>query len=165
MRGRRSFLRLIGCLALCMGVAVINGSVTYPEIPTWYASLTKPSWTPPNWVFPVVWNVLYPLMGLSLWLLWDCAGGSPGRRSAVRLFFLQLALNAAWSPIFFALHQAWAALVLAIVLAAVVAATIAAAWTTLRIAAWLLVPYLLWVLYAISLNAGIAVLNSNLGPL
>jgi translocator protein len=164
MRGR-SFLRLIGCLALCMGVAAISGCVTYPEIPTWYASLTKPSWTPPNWVFPVVWNVLYPLMGLSLWLLWDRAGASPGRRSAVTLFLLQLALNAAWSPTFFALHQTRAALILAIVLAAVVAATIAAAWTTLRIAAWLLVPYLLWVLYAISLNAGIAVLNSDLGPL
>jgi tryptophan-rich sensory protein len=148
-----------------MGVAAISGCATYPEIPTWYASLTKPSWTPPNWVFPAVWNVLYPLMGLSLWLLWDCAGGSPRRRSAVTLFLLQLALNAAWSPIFFALHQTRAALVLAIALAAVLAATIATAWATLRLAAWLLVPYLLWVLYAISLNAGIAVLNSNLGPL
>ena len=164
MRGR-SFLRLICCLALCMGVAAISGSVTYPEIPTWYASLTKPSWTPPNWVFPAVWNVLYPLMGLSLWLLWDRAGGSPRRRSAVTLFLLQLALNAAWSPTFFALHQTRAALVLAIALAAVLAATIATAWATLRLAAWLLVPYLLWVLYAISLNAGIAVLNSDPGPL
>jgi tryptophan-rich sensory protein len=78
---------------------------------------------------------------------------------------LQLALNAAWSPTFFALHQTRAALVLAIALAAVLAATIATAWATLRLAAWLLVPYLLWVLYAISLNAGIAVLNSDPGPL
>jgi tryptophan-rich sensory protein len=68
------------------------------------------------------------LMGLSLWLLWDCAGGSPGRRAAVTLFLLQLALNAAWSPIFFTLHQTRAALVLAIVLAAVLAVTIATAW-------------------------------------
>jgi tryptophan-rich sensory protein len=155
----RSSLRLICCLALCLGAALINGNVTYPEITTWYASLSKPSWTPPNWVFPVVWSVVYPLMGLSLWLLWDRSGDAPRKRSAVTLFLLQLALNATWSPIFFALHQTLAALAIVIALAVAIAATIMEAWRAQRIAAWLLVPYLAWVAYATTLNAGIVVLN------
>jgi benzodiazapine receptor len=156
----RSFLRLIGCLALCLGVALANGSVTYPEIPIWYASLTKPSWTPPNWVFPVVWTVLYVMMGVSLWLLWDRAVDTGGRRTAITLFFLQLVLNAAWSPVFFGLHHTRAALVIIVLLAAAIAATMLAAWRTHRIAAWLLAPYLVWVVYATTLNTGIVALNA-----
>ncbi|MFZ1104289.1 MAG: TspO/MBR family protein [Hyphomicrobiaceae bacterium] len=156
----RSFLRLIGCLALCLGVAVANGSVTYPEIPTWYASLTKPPWTPPNWVFPLVWSVLYVMMGVSLWLLWDRAADTPGRRTAITLFLLQLGLNAAWSPVFFGLHDTGAALVIIVLLAAAITATILAAWRTHRIAAWLLAPYLVWVVYATTLNTAIVALNA-----
>ena len=155
----RSFLRLIGCLALCLGVAVANGSVTYPEIPTWYASLTKPPWTPPNWVFPLVWSVLYVMMGVSLWLLWDRAADTPGRRTAITLFLLQLGLNAAWSPVFFGLHHTRAALAIILLLAAAIAGTILAAWRTQRVAGWLLAPYLAWVVYAATLNAGIVTLN------
>jgi tryptophan-rich sensory protein len=155
----RSFLRLIGCLALCLGVALASGSVTYPEIPTWYASLSKPSWTPPNWVFPLVWSVLYVMMGVSLWLLWDRAADTGRRRTAITLFLLQLALNAAWSPVFFGLHHTRAALVIIVLLAAAIAATILAAWRTQRVAAWLLAPYLAWVVYAATLNAGIVTLN------
>jgi tryptophan-rich sensory protein len=154
-----SFFRLVGCLALCLGIAMANGSVTYPEIPTWYASLTKPSWTPPNWVFPLVWSALYAMMGVSLWLLWDRAADTARQRTAITLFFLQLVLNAAWSPVFFGLHQARAALVIIVLLAAAIAATILAAWRTQRMAAWLLVPYLAWVVYATTLNAGIVALN------
>jgi benzodiazapine receptor len=160
MKGR-STIRLIGCLALCLGVATINGSVTYPEIPTWYASLTKPSWTPPDWVFPLVWSFLYVTMGISLWLLWDRAADTASRRLAIALFFVQLALNAAWSPVFFGLHQMRAALVIIVLLVVAIAATIVAAWRTQRMAAWLLVPYLAWVVYATTLNAGLVVLNAG----
>ena len=155
----RSLLRLIFCSALCFGVALISGSVTYPEIPTWYASLTKPSWTPPNWVFPLVWSFLYAMMAASLWLLWDRAADTARRRTAIALFSLQLVLNAAWSPVFFGLHHTRAALVIIVLLAAAIAATILAAWRTQRMAAWLLVPYLAWVVYATTLNAGIVALN------
>jgi tryptophan-rich sensory protein len=155
----RSFLRLIGCLALCLGVALANGSVTYPEIPTWYASLTKPSWTPPNLVFPLVWSALYVMMGVSLWLLWDRAAGTPGRQTTIRLFLLQLGLNAAWSPVFFGLHHTRAALAIILLLASAITATILAAWRTQRLAAWLLAPYLAWVVYAATLNAAIVTLN------
>jgi len=156
---RRPFFRLIACLALCLGVAMANGSVTYPEIPTWYASLTKPSWTPPQWVFPLVWSVLYVMMGVSLWLLWERAADTARRRTAITLFFLQLALNSAWSPVFFGLHLARVALVIIVLLAAAIGATILTAWRTQRMAAWLLLPYLIWVVYATTLNAGIIALN------
>jgi translocator protein len=155
----RSFVRLLLCLALCLGVGLTAGVVTAPAIPTWYASLEKPSWTPPNWAFPVVWNILYAMMGVSLWLLWDRPHVPSVARKAMRLFFLQLALNAAWSPVFFLLHRPVEALVIIALLAISIAATIAFALKTQRVAGWLLVPYLVWVTYATTLNAGIVALN------
>jgi tryptophan-rich sensory protein len=156
---RPSIIRLVVCLALCLGVGFVSGGVTAAEIPTWYASLTKPSWTPPNWAFPVVWNILYAMMGVSLWLLWDRSTDAPARRTAITLFLLQVALNAAWSPVFFGLHQTRWALAIIVVMSITIAATIVAAWRPQRIAAWLLIPYLAWVVYATSLNAGIVMLN------
>jgi translocator protein len=156
----RSIFRLLVCLALCLGVGFVSGSVTYPEIPTWYASLVKPSWTPPNWAFPLVWNILYTMMGFSLWLLWDRGGQVAATRTAIILFVVQLMLNAAWSPVFFALHQTQAALAIIVLMAIAIAASIVSAWRSQRVAAWLLIPYLAWVLYATSLNAGIVALNS-----
>ena len=158
MNGQRSF-RLILCLALCLAVGGITGSVTASEIPTWYAGLVRPSWTPPDWTFPVVWTTLYVLMGVALWLLWERALPSAARRWAILMFFVQLALNAAWPPVFFSLHQTRPALLIIMVLAGTVAAFIRFAWTSQRAAAWLMVPYLVWVSYATTLNAGIVWLN------
>ena len=155
----QSILRLILCLALCLGVGGITGSVTASQIPTWYAGLIRPSWTPPNWTFPVVWTTLYILMGISLWLLWERAVPSAARSWAIALFFVQLALNAAWSPVFFSLHATRPALAIIVSLVIAVALVIATAWRARRTAAWLMVPYLLWVSYATTLNAGIIALN------
>jgi len=154
-----SAIRLLACLALCLAVGVLGGLVTYPEIPTWYASLNKPSWTPPNWAFPVAWNILYAMMALSLWLLWDRTPESGARSSAIVLFCVQLALNAAWSPVFFGLHQTRFALAIIIALTIAIAMTIVSAWRINKLAAILLVPYLAWVAYAATLNAGIVILN------
>jgi translocator protein len=99
--------------------------VTTPEIPTWYASLEEPSWTPPNWAFPVVRNILYALMGVSLWLLWDRFDDPIAARKAIALFFVPLALNFAWSPVFFWLHRPLEALFIIALLALTIAATIA----------------------------------------
>ena len=99
------------------------------------------------------------MMGVSLWLLWDRAADTARRRAAITLFFLQLVLNAAWSPVFFGLHHTLRALAVIVLLAAAIAATILTAWRTQRMAAWLLVPYLAWVVYATTLNAGIVALN------
>lgn len=151
--------KLIVCLVVCFGVAYLGARATYPEIPTWYASLAKPGWTPPNWAFPVVWNILYALMAVSAWLVWDRAPPGRAKTTALTLFVIQLALNAAWSPVFFALHQTRIALGIIIALAIAIAATIVAMWRVNRTAAVLLVPYLAWVSYATSLNAGIVALN------
>jgi tryptophan-rich sensory protein len=121
--------------------------------------LAKPWWTPPNWVFQLVWSALYVMMGVRLWLLWDRAADTARRRTVITLFFLQLVFNAAWSPVFFGLHDTRTALAVIVLLAAAIAATILTAWRTQRMAAWLLVPYLAWVVYATTLNAGIVALN------
>ena len=155
----RSALHLVLCLVLCLGVGGVTGSVTSAEIPTWYAGLVKPSWTPPNWAFPVVWTLLYFLMGIALWLLWDRAPAGSARTSAIALFFAQLAFNAAWSPVFFSLHQTKLALGIIVLLALLIAATILAARRCQPTAALLLSPYFIWVAYAATLNAGIVAMN------
>jgi translocator protein len=155
----RSLVRLLLCLALCIGVGLAAGMVTAPEFTTWYPLLEKPSWTPSNSAFPVVWNLPYAMMGVSLWLLWNRARDSQAARKAIALFLLQLALNAAWSPVFFLLHRPVEALVVIALLVICIAATIAFAFKAQRTAGWLLVPYLAWVTYVTTLNAGIVALN------
>lgn len=151
-----SFLRAGACALLMVAVAAIGGAVTSPQIPTWYATLPKPAFTPPNAVFPVAWTILYFLMGISLWRLWDRAPEGPDRRRAIGLFLVQLALNFAWSPVFFALHAVWAALAIIVALILVLAATLRFAFRADALAAWLLVPYLMWVCFASLLNGSIA---------
>ena len=126
----------------------------------WFDALTKPAAMPPGWAFPVAWSILYILMGLAVAIVLD-ARGAKGRGVAVLLFVLQLAANLAWSPLFFAAHKVTVALYL--IIAMLVLATI----TTLlfgrirSIAAWLMLPYLLWLGFAASLNYEIGRLNSD----
>ncbi|GAB4069128.1 tryptophan-rich sensory protein [Ancylobacter sonchi] len=154
-----SFFRLVVSVGLCLAVGAIGSLATTPKIPTWYAGLTKPAWTPPDAVFPVAWTTLYVLMAVALWRLWQLHTTSPARRLAVALFFLQLALNALWSPMFFGLEAPGAALAVIILLVGAVAATIWASARIDTIAAWLLAPYLLWLGYATALNAAIVAMN------
>ncbi|WP_238120492.1 MULTISPECIES: TspO/MBR family protein [unclassified Xanthobacter] len=150
--------RLALCAVLVTLVAISGAVVTRPAIPGWYAGLEKPAFTPPNWAFPVAWTLLYAAMALALWRLWE-RPPSPARRRAILLFMVQLALNAAWSPVFFGLHALQAALVLIGLLVVALAATVRAALAVDGPAAALLLPYLAWVCYAASLNAMIAHLN------
>lgn len=156
-----SALRLIACFVLCVGGGGFSGSVTGAEIRGWYAQLVRPSWTPPNWVFPVAWAVLYIMMSFSLWLLWDRAEPSLGRTLAISMFLVQFALNLAWSPVFFLAHRPRAAMYIIVAMALAIAGTIALAWPVDRTAALLLAPYLVWAAYATTLNAGIIVLNPS----
>jgi tryptophan-rich sensory protein len=155
----KSVLRLVLCLALCLGVGLVNGRVTAAEIPGWYSTLVKPAGTPPNWVFPVIWNTLYVLMAISLWLLWDRTHASAARTAAIGLFLLHLALNGTWSPVFFQQHNVFAALLILIGMDLAVLVTIVAAWPIKRAASLLLMPYLAWITYATWLNAGLWMLN------
>lgn len=152
----RSVFRLLACLVLCYAIAALGGYITVRNIPTWYAGLAKPAWTPPNALFPIVWNILYAMMAISLWLLWDRTVPSIQRASALRLSGLQLFLNCLWTPVFFGLHYVWVALAIILALVVTLLLLIRTAWPIQRWSALLLVPYLAWVSYAMTLNAGIA---------
>lgn len=155
----KSLGRLVFCMMLCGLIGYAGSRSTIPEIPTWYAHLAKPSWTPPPAVFPVVWTLLYIMIAVSLWRLLDKVAPGPARHRTLVLFATQLVLNALWSPVFFALHATGAALAIICLLDICLVATVASAWRTDRLAAWLLLPYLGWVLYATTLNAGIVWMN------
>lgn len=146
-------------MMLCGSIGYAGSRSTIPEIPTWYAHLAKPSWTPPPAVFPVVWTLLYIMIAVSLWRLLDKVVPGSARRRTLVLFAAQLVLNALWSPVFFALHAASAALGIICLLDICLVATVASAWWIDRLAAWLLLPYLVWVLYATTLNAGVVWMN------
>ena len=155
----RSIARLLACLIVCIGIGFVGSIFTRPEIPGWYAGLVKPSWTPPPFVFPIAWTTLYVMMAIAFWRLWDRVPSSDARQRAIVIFTIQLALNAIWSPVFFGWHGMRTGLAIIIVLAVCIAATIASAVRIDRTAAALLVPYLCWVLYASTINAGVVALN------
>ncbi|WP_375457993.1 TspO/MBR family protein [uncultured Enterovirga sp.] len=141
-------------------VAAISGSlVTRPRIPTWYAGLAKPAFTPPNGVFAPVWAILFAMMAFSVWRILTLPRHSPNRSQALAWFFIQLGLNAAWSWAFFGLRSPAAGAGTVILLLATLLATINLFWRTDRLAGALLVPYAFWVGYASYLNFAIWQLN------
>lgn len=135
-------------VAVCFGAAAIGAQFMPGE---WYESLNKPSWNPPNWVFGPVWTVLYLMMAVSAWLVWRVRGWG-GARHALTLFGVQLALNACWSWLFFGRYRPDLALVDIVLLWLAIGLTIRAFWSISRLAAYLLVPYWLWVSFATGLN-------------
>lgn len=155
----RSLFRLALCLALCASAATLGGLVAAPQIPGWYAALAKPAWTPPNAAFPVVWPALHALIALALWRLLDRAPPSPARGAALAALLANIALNALWPPVFFGLRATGAALVVVLAMIATLTGAIVKAARADRLAAVLLIPYLVWIVYAAALNAAIVVLN------
>jgi tryptophan-rich sensory protein len=155
---RRSLLVLTGALALCLGVAAIGGQVTSTSVNGWYQELFKPGFTPPDWVFAPVWTLLYVLMAVAAWRLWWRHGFSAAR-VALALFGVQLALNLAWSILFFGLNSIGGALLDMVALWLMIVATVFAFWVMDKPAGVLLLPYLAWVTYAAVLNAAIWRLN------
>lgn len=123
-----------------------------------YRDLTLPTWAPPGGVFAPVWVVLYTLMGLAAWLVWR-TGKGPQRRDAMAWFGAQLLVNATWTPVFFGWESLVGGLLVLVVLLPLVVATLIAFGKRSNLAAALLVPYLLWVAYALALNASIVYLN------
>jgi tryptophan-rich sensory protein len=163
--GGRGWLMLLAFVAIAFAVAAFGSLTTIGAVGGWYSRVPHAAWTPPNWAFGVVWTVLYSLIAVSGWLVW-LERRTVDTRVALGLYVVQLVLNALWTPMFFGGYSAigqpalWIALAIILVLDLAVAATIAAFWPLSRVAALLLVPYLLWILYASSLNWGDAVLVS-----
>ena len=153
-RRTHELLALFALLAATLAVGFVASLVTVPNIPEWYAGLHKPAFNPPNGVFAPVWTALYVLMAVAAWRVWRKAGLRP-----LGLYALQLALNGAWSFVFFGAHAVGIALVEIAFLFVLVLYTMHAFWRLDRIAGWLFVPYAAWVFFAGVLNAAIWRLN------
>lgn len=139
-------------LALPFLIALLGSLSTTSEINTWYATLEKPTFSPPNWIFGPVWTLLYFLMGIALYLSWQ-----KQKLETLKAYFIQLGLNAAWSPVFFTLHAPLAAFCILLLLwLAIIATIIQMKPTTAKL---LMLPYLLWVTFASVLNLAIVTLN------
>jgi tryptophan-rich sensory protein len=160
----RALLMLLVFLAISAAVAAFGSLSSISNVDGWYETAEKVFWNPPNWVFGPVWTLLYTLMSIAAWLVWLRRTG-PGARSALWTYVVQLVLNALWTPVFFAAYPLigpaalWIALAIIVALDVAILLTMLRFWPLSRAAAWLLVPYWVWVLYATTLNAGLAVLN------
>ena len=139
--------------------SVVGQLATYRNLATWYAGLVKPSFNPPNWVFGPVWTTLYLLMAFAVWRILRLPEASAERRWALVLFFIQLALNAAWSWMFFAAHNPLLGLINIVPQILVILATIVAFYRVDKLAAWCIMPLAAWVCFATVLNIAIWKLN------
>ncbi|MBD9638557.1 tryptophan-rich sensory protein [Ensifer sp. ENS07] len=139
--------------------SILGQMATYPNIASWYSALDKPSFNPPNWVFAPVWTTLYILMAYAAFRLLILPTRTPGRLAALTLFYVQLALNALWSWMFFAMQSPAAGLVNIIVQIGIILTTIVQAWRVDKKAALCLVPLAAWVSFAAVLNFAIWFLN------
>ena len=149
---------LAGLLILVFAVAGVGGWFTSMGVSDWYVALNKPSWNPPSWLFGPVWTALYIAMAVAAWLVWKEAGFD-GAGAALTLFFVQLALNLAWSGVFFALQSPGWALLEIVALWMAIAATMLLFFRHSAWAGGLMVPYVAWVTFAAVLNGAIWRLN------
>ena len=155
---QRKILILIFSILFTIGFGSLGAVFTAPEIQTWYAALNKPVFNPPSWIFGPVWTLLYLMMGITLYFILT-APPSTEKRNATVFFFLQFTLNFFWSLIFFRLHETGWAFVEIIAMWLAILATIYTSQKLKPLAAYLLIPYLLWVSFASVLNGAIFWLN------
>lgn len=137
---------------LAFVAAAVGGAFTAKPVQTWYRTIRKPAWNPPDWLFGPVWTVLYILMAVALWRVWRVGWDQPGVRSAVILFLIQLVLNVLWSAIFFGRRQLWWGFVEICLLWVLILATLLVFFGLEPLAGYLLFPYLAWVTFAGILN-------------
>ena len=156
---RIKIIKLVAAILICQAAGIIGSVFTAPNIQTWYASVEKPPFNPPNWLFAPVWTVLFLLMGISLYLVWDKGVKNGKVRIALSVFAAQLVLNVVWSVLFFGLQSPLYAFVEIMILWIAIAFTIFTFYRISKRAGLILVPYLLWVSFAMVLNYYIWVLN------
>jgi len=156
-------LTAAGLLALCIAIPLLAGAIgsvfTMEAIPTWYATLQKPSFSPPAWVFGPVWTTLFILMGIALFIVVRDGTGTAPVRHAVAVFAAQILVNTLWSFLFFGLRSPFLGLIDILLLVVLIAGTMVTFYRVSKAAAWLLAPYLCWVSFATAVNAAVWVLN------
>ena len=158
MKKKHLGVSLIFFIVLCLFVEIIGGYWTHETISTWYPTLIKPSWTPPNWLFGPVWTTLYFMIAVSGWLIYR-AEDTYERAIALILYSFQLVLNLMWSYLFFSLKNPLMGFIDIVLLIILTNLTIIKFWKISPLASILLIPYSLWLMYAASLNLGILLLN------
>lgn len=151
----KSWPKLIFSIILAQSAGWIGVIFTISAIPTWYALLNKPSFSPPNWLFGPVWTILYTLIGISLYLIWS------NKKGTLKLFFFHLFLNAIWSPIFFGAKNLGLAFIVILVMDVTLIIIIRNFYKINKIAGLILIPYLMWISFASLLNFSIWKLNPN----
>ncbi|MEI8048117.1 MAG: TspO/MBR family protein [Bacteroidota bacterium] len=152
--------KLIASLLLPLGIGGIAGMFTTEAIPGWYASINQPSFNPPNWVFGPVWTTLYIILGISLFLIWKLDAGKQ-RNQAISIFMVQLLLNFCWSFFFFYFKMIGVALADIVVLWVMIVVMQVRFYKLKPVAAYINIPYLLWVTFATALNTSYFFLNRN----
>jgi len=156
---RDKIIKLITAVLICQFAGIIGSVFTTPTRPTWYASINKPEFNPPNWVFAPVWTMLFLLMGISLYLIWEKGLEKKEVKHAVYVFGLQLFLNIVWSFLFFGLQNPFLAFAEIVLLWIAILASIILFYRISKKAGLLLVPYILWVSFAAFLNYSVWILN------
>ena len=152
-------IKLITSILASFAAGGIGILFTFKAIPTWYAGLKKPPYTPPNWLFGPVWTTLYILMGISVFLVWRNGLAVNGALLAFTLFWVQLVLNALWSIVFFGMKSKVGGVITIIVLWLLILATVITSFQVSGCAGALLIPYIVWVSIASYLNIGVWLLN------
>jgi len=155
----KKVLGILVSIVVCELAGFIGSMATTPSIPGWYAGLAKPPFNPPNWVFAPVWTTLYALMGLAAYLVYEKGPRRNEVRKALLVFAVQLVLNVLWSVTFFGAQMIFGAVIVIVLLWAMILASM---WLFSRVskaAAYLLVPYILWVSFAAVLNISLYILN------
>jgi translocator protein len=152
-------IKLVICLAACIGSGLIGSIFTRESISNWYIFLQKPAFTPPNWLFAPVWFLLYILMGIAVFLVWRKGLDQFHVREGIVIFIMQLVLNAGWSFAFFGLKSPVTGLIVIVPLWTAILLTIINFFRVSRTAAYLLVPYIVWVSYATVLTLTIYLMN------
>lgn len=152
-----TFLSLVFFVGISLAAGFIGSFSTMDSINGWYATLVRPSWTPPNWVFGPVWTTLYVLMGIAAFLV--SRSKKLGKSVAIWFFLGHLLVNTFWSIAFFGMHELLLSAIVIVILIALIVALMRLFWRYSHAATYLLVPYLLWVTYATTLNIGFLVLN------
>jgi benzodiazapine receptor len=141
MKDMTKIVKLICSVAVCILIGFLGSFATRGSVTSWYADLSRPSFTPPDWTFGVVWPILYMMMGISAFMIWNMGFDKTEVKVALVIFGLQLVLNGLWTPIFFGLHLIGLALVEIIVMWAAILLTIISFWKISKPAALLLLPY------------------------
>jgi len=156
---RKVLPKIIISVAICLGLGFLSGYATQSSVDTWYVELNKPFFNPPNWVFAPVWTILYVLMGIAAGIVWSKGFYHKWVQTAMYHFIFQLLLNGLWSLVFFGYNSPGLALLVIIALIVFILLTIKWFKVVSKTAAYLLYPYLIWVIFATVLNFSIWHLN------